>query len=83
MSNSSSCIQNDHASCDGIIKTIIDGSEITEMCALALTYDIFQLATIVLIEEKLDSHECVAIGSSPSIAAAHLDTQMQLRESYC
>jgi hypothetical protein len=44
MSNSSSsCIQNDHASCDGIVKTILHGSEITEMCACQCHNSSYQL----------------------------------------
>ncbi|HEX6281488.1 MAG TPA: hypothetical protein VFZ67_04615 [Nitrososphaera sp.] len=44
MSNSSNCMQNDHASCDGIVKTIIDGSEITKMCACQCHNSSYQLA---------------------------------------
>jgi hypothetical protein len=32
MTNSNKCIQNEHESCDGIVKTVIDGSDNTKMC---------------------------------------------------
>lgn len=32
MSNSNNCIQNKHDSCDGSVKTLIDGSDNTQMC---------------------------------------------------
>jgi hypothetical protein len=33
MTNSNKCIQNEHESCDGIVKTVVDGSDNTKMCA--------------------------------------------------
>jgi hypothetical protein len=33
MTNSNNCIQNKHDSCDGIVKTLIDGSDNTQMCS--------------------------------------------------
>jgi len=33
MGKSDSCTQVDHASCNGIIKTVIEGSEVTKICA--------------------------------------------------
>ena len=33
MTNSDNCIQNKHDSCDGIVKSVIDGSDNTKMCA--------------------------------------------------
>jgi hypothetical protein len=32
MTNSNNCIQNKHDSCDGMVKTLIDGSDNTKMC---------------------------------------------------
>jgi hypothetical protein len=32
ISNSDKCTQNEHDLCEGVIKTIIDGSDNTEMC---------------------------------------------------
>ncbi len=32
MANSNNCIQNKHNSCDGIVKTVADGSDNTQMC---------------------------------------------------
>jgi hypothetical protein len=33
MTNSNNCIQNKHDSCDGMVKTLIDGSDNTQMCS--------------------------------------------------
>ena len=32
MTNSNKCIQNEHESCDGIVKEVLDGSDNTKMC---------------------------------------------------
>ncbi len=32
MGNSDKCIQNEHDSCDGIVKTVMNGSDNTEIC---------------------------------------------------
>jgi hypothetical protein len=34
MTNSNNCIQNEHESCDGIVKTLIDGSDNANTCVL-------------------------------------------------
>jgi hypothetical protein len=33
VTNSNNCIQNKHDSCDGIVKSVIDDSDNTKMCA--------------------------------------------------
>ena len=43
VSNSSRCIQNDHDSCEGIIKAVIDGSDSTKMCACQCHNSSYQL----------------------------------------
>jgi len=43
MRNSDNCIQNEHDSCDGIIKTVINGSDNTEMCSCQCHKSSYQL----------------------------------------
>lgn len=33
MGSSDNCIQNEHDSCDGIVKTVINGSDMANICA--------------------------------------------------
>lgn len=37
------CTQNEHGSCDGMVKTIINGSDITKMCACQCHNSSYQL----------------------------------------
>jgi len=43
MNNSEKCIQNEHDSCDGIVKTVLNGSDIAEMCACQCHDNNYQL----------------------------------------
>jgi hypothetical protein len=43
MTNSNNCIQNKHDSCDGIVKTLIDGSDNTKMCTCQCHNSSYQL----------------------------------------
>jgi len=43
MGNSNSCIQNEHDSCNGIVKTEVDGSDIAGMCACQCHDNSYQL----------------------------------------
>lgn len=43
MTNSNKCIQNEHESCDGIVKTLIDGSDNTKMCTCQCHNSSYQL----------------------------------------
>jgi len=37
------CTQNEHDSCDGMVKTMINGSDITKMCACQCHNNSYQL----------------------------------------
>lgn len=43
ITNSNECIQNEHNSCDGIVKTVIDGSDNAKMCACQCHNSSYQL----------------------------------------
>lgn len=43
MDNSDKCIRNEHDSCDGIVKTVINGSDNTQMCACQCHDSSYQL----------------------------------------
>lgn len=43
MGNSDKCIQNEHDSCDGTIKTVIIGSDIASLCACPCHNSSYQL----------------------------------------
>ena len=43
ITNSNNCIQNKHDSCDGMVKTLIDGSDNTKMCTCQCHNSNYQL----------------------------------------
>jgi len=43
ITNSNKCNQNEHDSCDGIVKIVIDGSDGTKMCACQCHNSSYQL----------------------------------------
>ena len=51
---SDDCTQDNHASCDGIIKTVIDGSEMTKICACPCHDSSYQLVKKMFAVIKQD-----------------------------
>jgi len=43
MSNSDNCIQNEHDSCDGIVKRVLGGSDLANICACQCHNSSYQL----------------------------------------
>jgi len=43
MSNSDNCIQNEHDSCDGIVKRVLGGSDLAIICACQCHNSSYQL----------------------------------------
>ena len=54
MGKSDSCTQDDHASCDGVIKTVIEGSDITKICACPCHDSSYQLVKKMFAVIKQD-----------------------------